>query len=381
MRKLRNDKEEIIIQTYDENSLDIAKYLAMKFNTIATSSFATKQLETRFHKEIIVMLDKFGYKEENIINMVYHPNDYKNNKNAFGCKDKRVGIPSLIEHTDGKSMVKILLDTYSDFQKTTLVFTYLEDGSSIDEKILKEAFEDKFHNKKRKPTPTPKINYLMQSQSGFYLKEFELGKINLDFKTNYNLENMNGVTQTEKAVYDVIEKDGSGFVLFSGKPGTGKTTLIKYLAQKYQNKKFVYVTASVASQIGEPAFLKFALDELSNSVLIMEDGEDLFKNRATHSNGGATSMMLNITDGIMGDTLSLKVISTLNSIEDIDSAMLRKGRLLLRLNFMPIKAEQANKLAKKLKIDKKFDSEIELSEIYNIAENGNEEAKQGKIGF
>jgi ATP-dependent 26S proteasome regulatory subunit len=91
---------------------------------------------------------------------------------------------------------------------------------------------------------------------------------------------------------------------------------------------------------------------------------------------------LNLTDGIIGDLLNVKIIATLNTVDKIDSALLRKGRLICRADFKKLTIEQGKNMAKSLNNNIEIKEELQLCEIYNTKDNGNESIKsETSIGF
>jgi hypothetical protein len=66
----------------------------------------------------------------------------------------------------------------------------------------------------------------------------------------------------------------------------------------------------------------------------------------------------------------------------IDTALLRKGRLIAEHKFDKLKVEDANKLIKHLKIDHITTEDMTLTEIYNLQEiEYKVEEPKRKIGF
>jgi ATP-dependent 26S proteasome regulatory subunit len=89
-----------------------------------------------------------------------------------------------------------------------------------------------------------------------------------------------------------------------------------------------------------------------------------------------------MTDGILGDCLSLQVIATLNTPrEKIDKALLRKGRLIAEHEFQELSEENVKKLFDKLKIKKDVTKPLTLTEIYNHDEDDQVTEPKKYIGF
>lgn len=224
-----------------------------------------------------------------------------------------------------------------------------------------------------------KINIVCQNSSGgLYLDE-------LDFynKTNIREEEIpilytNEFYELYKYSKTKLESTDNGLCLFYGEPGTGKTNFIRYL-MKDINKEFVYITANSIHLLDDPGFITFALRDLQNKIIIVEDAEELLKKRLNSTNN-AVSNILNITDGILGNILNCSFICTFNSnLSQIDEALLRKGRLISKWEFKRLSIEDANKICEYYKLPL-INKESNLAEIFN-QEDIEFSVKTNKIGF
>ena len=84
---------------------------------------------------------------------------------------------------------------------------------------------------------------------------------------------------------------------------------------------------------------------------------------------------------MLGDGLKLKFICTFNTnIQNIDPAVLRKGRLIGKYEFKKLSVEQTNQLCDSLNISR-LNKESTLAEIYNSQENDFSKKQIRKIGF
>ena len=95
------------------------------------------------------------------------------------------------------------------------------------------------------------------------------------------------------------------------------------------------------------------------------------------------SALLNISDVLLSDFLNIQVICSFNTdISKIDSALIRKGRLIAKYEFKELVVEKAQALSDKLKFDTKIYKPMTLTEIYNQHEPGFEQTQQrNAIGF
>jgi hypothetical protein len=225
--------------------------------------------------------------------------------------------------------------------------------------------------KLEKEKSEPKLNLIaLDRNNNFQLIRFNINKTNLNIELNYG--------SVFKKKYDNILKrlkanNNKGIVLFHGEPGTGKTTIIRKLIDELSEyKKLIYLPSDLANDLGNPAFLTFMMQN-PNSILIIEDAENAIKKREESSNS-AIHNILNMTDGLLSDCLSIQIICSFNiELSKIDEALLRDGRLIERHEFGKLTEEQVIKIAEKEGIQLKTNEVIPMtiSKLYSYKEEKN----------
>jgi len=224
-----------------------------------------------------------------------------------------------------------------------------------------------------------KVGLIVRDEFGLTLQKFDITTTEeLDLSQNYN----KGFEEiSKKIVTKLNEKNGKGIILLHGEPGTGKTTYIRNLTRLI-NKEVIFVPNNMVDMLATPEFVPFMM-KYPNSVLIIEDAEKVVRDRNGSGNETAVSNLLNLSDGILGDCLKTQIVATFNTERQlIDSALLRKGRLIAEYKFENLTIDKSNKLLKLLKIKHKTKKAMPLSDIYNYEDTlGVENNIKNKIGF
>jgi len=209
-----------------------------------------------------------------------------------------------------------------------------------------------------------KINLLVNGADGLRLVELPCNDPKLSIDLNYNDE----LSRIHSSIMSCLRnKEESGVHLFHGPPGTGKTTYLRHLVNNIK-KRFIFLSPRLAGNLDNPSILNILLD-YPNSVLVVEDAEDLIVSREHGSNSGI-SMLLNLSDGIFSGSLNIQIICTFNtSVRKTDKALLRKGRLLSLFEFKPLETHKANILLESFGSQHRVAKPTTLADLFHHDKN------------
>lgn len=237
-----------------------------------------------------------------------------------------------------------------DKEKCKLIFYYPNSKQCVDQEFQQFLDIDK------------RPNVFMVNQD---YGNFNFSKFNINLPETFDLELNYGedFKKISDKMIKSLHENSSGLYMLHGRPGTGKTTYIRYLASVLK-KDVIFFPTSFVDEITNPSILSL-LKKKQDCVMILEDAEKALTKRHLSDQPSLVSTLLNMTDGILGDVLKLNVIVTYNcDRQDIDEALLRKGRLKAEYSFQGLNKEQAGKLIKKLDIDIKPEDNMTLADIY-----------------
>jgi ATPase family associated with various cellular activities (AAA) len=220
------------------------------------------------------------------------------------------------------------------------------------------------------------INLIVRSNNGLHLKAMEIKRTRLDIDLFYE-DDFAAIDETVRKRLNA--KKDKGIVLLHGLPGTGKTTYLRYLIGKIK-KRVLFLSPTVAEDLMSPEFVELLMNN-PDTVVIIEDAENIIMDRK-FSNSSSVSNLLNISDGLLADFLNVQLICTFNnSLTMVDSALMRKGRLIAKYEFGKLSIEKAQRLSSHLGLKQVIDKPMTIAEIANPHEAAVAQPKVEVMGF
>lgn len=242
--------------------------------------------------------------------------------------------------------------------------------------FVQELTELTYNFKQRQRREPREINLIVNKRNELELQALEIKRTKLDIGLFYE----DDFKETDKLIQKRLnnEKD-KGIVLLHGLPGTGKTTYLRYLIGKIK-KRVLFLPPSIAENMVSPYFIELLVN-YPNSVLIIEDAENIITDRKLKSSS-AVSNLLNISDGLLADSLNVQIICTFNSsLTMVDNALLRKGRLIAKYEFGKLNVEKAKRLSAHLGFKQNITEPMTIAEITHPGEPETKQDRIEVIGF
>jgi len=228
---------------------------------------------------------------------------------------------------------------------------------------VEEVIADIKKFKKRKRKDQPMISLLVSGRYGLETKVMQITRQKLNIEDNYN--------EDFKAIHKLIlsrlsRKNDKGLVLLHGKPGIDKTSYIRYLIVSLK-KDVIFLPPTMAGGITNPNLISILIEN-PNSVFVIKDPENIVMDRDQDGNS-PVSALSNISDGLLADCLNVQIICSFNTdISKIDSALMRKGRLIAKYEFKDLEVQKAQHLSDKLGYKSVIKKAMPLTAIYNQEE-------------
>lgn len=230
--------------------------------------------------------------------------------------------------------------------------------------------------KRRERKTGLEINLIVKGNYGLELKGMEIKRTKLDLDLYYE----DDFIETDEVIRKRLNKnDDKGIVLLHGLPGTGKTTYLRHLIGKIK-KRVLFLSPNIAGSLVDPEFIDLLIDN-PNSVVIIEDAENIIMDRRTNQNS-SVSNLLNISDGLLADFLNVQLICTFNSsVTMVDSALMRKGRLIAKYEFGKLSVRKAQRLSDRLGYRNLIVKPMTIAEITNPEDIEYKTERKEIIGF
>ena len=231
------------------------------------------------------------------------------------------------------------------------------------------AIENDFHNE-----ILPGIKWWFTGRHGDEIKEFYLPENTQKILPEFYPD----LADPVQFLNDYMDSN-EAVLLIGGPPGTGKTTLLRYLLsmrklqahiifdENLMKKDTPFQDFLFGESNGRPSYVGgWADEERASDIMIIEDADTILTSRESDGNP-LMSRFLNITDGLI-KLPNKKLVFTTNIInfEKVDSAILRPGRCFGVLHTRALNLTEAQAAARvaglPIPLEKR---EYSLAELFN----------------
>lgn len=143
---------------------------------------------------------------------------------------------------------------------------------------------------------------------------------------------------TPAELWDDFAESDANVLMMIGAPGTGKTSWFREMLihRGYDDKIHMGTREDVLTDPGLSDYIHAMVD---GSVILTEDSDPMVSERSSGNTG--MSAILNASDGILSRDIKIMVSTNLDSIQRVDSALIRPGRCFDVLEFRPLTREEA----------------------------------------
>ena len=195
---------------------------------------------------------------------------------------------------------------------------------------------------RRPPPATRGTNIYMLSGSpinGYGLQN--LGFENSTLKEdNYDPHVLSGIKYVTEQL--LVDNPDGRLALLEGPPGGGKTRAVRAMIANMNNKaRVIIIPSHMVAEISGPNLVSVLIGHRGTpTILILEDADAALLSREAASqkdkelNTGALASVLNLSDGIIGSMVDIRLLCTTNAkVQEVDPAILRPGRLIARVHI------------------------------------------------
>lgn len=204
-----------------------------------------------------------------------------------------------------------------------------------------------------------KLNSLLLTTEGL-----DIEPIPSELDDNIELFYSSGTFKNVNKIIKSIKNNNKGISILYGERGTGKTSIIPYIADKL-DRIVIYIPNNLIDLVLNSNDFKTFLRTYSKPIIVIDDSENVF-NEVYSKTNIYTNNILELVDGLLSDVIELNVILIANGgLEDLDPILLDANSFIDSVEFKFLDPKESKNLSKHIKLYKKYKEEAKLINIIN----------------
>lgn len=203
----------------------------------------------------------------------------------------------------------------------------------------------------------------LSATSGLEIEPIDMSDFDVE---NFDLFYTKSTSKDINKLVKEIKKSDKGLSILYGERGTGKTSVINYLASKLGRIVIFIPNNMIEHTINNPEFRKF-LKRYSKPVIVIDDCEMMFHEYFTKSNMFVNNL-LQMVDGFLSDSMEVNVVAIFNvdDEDEIDHSLLESNNLLRVVEFSELSEDESSELSDYLGHKKQYKNK---TNVLNIIKN------------
>lgn len=184
------------------------------------------------------------------------------------------------------------------------------------------------------------------------------------------------------------ERLNGRLIVWHGEPGTGKTNALRALAHEWREWCRVEYVVDPEVFFASSAYMMRVIAGDNNDssdlwrVMALEDTGEMLGSDAKQIAGQGLSRLLNLADGLLGQSLRLLFLITTNErVEALHPALTRPGRCFSRAHFLKMSPEESQEWLRRAGARRDLVGSRTIAELYAILRGGLSVEQPKVIGF
>jgi hypothetical protein len=289
---------------------------------------------------------------------------------AFQADSDVINDKTLIKISDTIFVSLVVVDREVDTQIQDLVIYYKSEDDLKNVEELVDIFKENLLIQDEIRLGNFHIASL--SQSGLEVKNIPQKNIREDIEDLYSKKTWKSTNKIIKR----LRKGETGLVIFWGERGCGKSNFIDYLTSVVDRDVIFLPNTMTDLATNSPDFRKI-LTKFHKPIVVIDDCEIVFSEFFTKSNLMCNNLIQLVDSVVPVEELTVITLFNSKDEDDIDHNLLESNALIDLVEFTRLDKEEANELAKTLKIKSKFTGETKLVDVFKA----NYFETKEKVGF